>query len=74
MSLNNGAAYEKSFDRSCSRYYWDIREVELKMDKDGMHKMMGDMKSMCPMMGKDEKSSKEMDKKELKSSGHEGHH
>ena len=29
-----------------------VKEVELKMDTEGMQKMMDDMKSMCPMMGK----------------------
>ena len=29
-----------------------VKEVELKMDMEGMQKMMGDMKGMCPMMGK----------------------
>lgn len=29
-----------------------VKEVELKVDTEGMQKMMDDMKSMCPMMGK----------------------
>jgi len=29
-----------------------VKEVELTMDKEGMQKMMENMKSMCPMMGK----------------------
>ena len=29
-----------------------VKEVDLKMDMDGMQKMMENMKSMCPMMGK----------------------
>ena len=29
-----------------------VKEVELKMDMEGMQKMMDGMKSMCPMMGK----------------------
>ena len=29
-----------------------VKEVELKMDMEGMQKMMDNMKSMCPMMGK----------------------
>lgn len=29
-----------------------VKEVELKMDMEGMQKMMDDMKRMCPMMGK----------------------
>ena len=29
-----------------------VKEVEIKMDMEGMQKMMENMKSMCPMMGK----------------------
>jgi hypothetical protein len=29
-----------------------VKEVDLKMDPEGMKKMMGEMKGMCPMMGK----------------------
>lgn len=29
-----------------------VKEVELKMDLEGMQKMMESMKGMCPMMGK----------------------
>ncbi len=55
-----------------------VKEVELKMDMEGMQKMMENMKGMCPMMkgmmGKDEKLSNDTDKKETKPSEHEGHH
>jgi hypothetical protein len=56
-----------------------VKEVELKMDMEGMQKMMENMKGMCPMMkgmmGKEEKTSENAaDKKETKPSEHEGHH
>lgn len=56
-----------------------VKEVELKMDMEGMQKMMENMKGMCPMMkgmmGKEEKSSDSAtDKKETTPSEHEGHH
>jgi hypothetical protein len=39
-----------------------VKEVELKMDMEGMHKMMENMKGMCPMMkgmsGEDGQSEK----------------
>lgn len=38
-----------------------VKEVELKMDMEGMQKMMGDMKSMCPMMDKGAKESPDHD-------------
>lgn len=55
-----------------------IKEVELKMDMEGMQKMMENMKGMCPMMkgmGKEEESLDNVtDKKETTPSEHEGHH
>lgn len=56
-----------------------VKEIELKMDMEGMQKMMENMKGMCPMMkgmmGKEEKTSENAaDKKETKPSEHEGHH
>ncbi|MCB9756988.1 MAG: hypothetical protein H6753_01035 [Candidatus Omnitrophica bacterium] len=56
-----------------------VKEVELKMDMEGMQKMMENMKSMCPMMGK-MKPSDDTKAEELKESAqdekaeHESHH
>ena len=56
-----------------------VKEVELKMDMEGMQKMMDNMKGMCPMMGK-MKSSDESKGEESKESAeeekaeHESHH
>ncbi len=56
-----------------------VKEVELKMDMEGMQKMMDNMKGMCPMMGK-MKSSDESKSGESKESAaeekaeHESHH
>ena len=47
-----------------------VKEVELKMDKEGMQKMMENMKSMCPMMEK-MKSSDESKAGESKVSAQE---
>ncbi len=54
-----------------------VKEVELKMDMEGMQKMMDNMKSMCPMMGKGmkENSSKGNVASESTSSDeHASHH
>ena len=59
-----------------------VKEVELKMDMEGMQKMMGNMKSMCPMMGKgmkDGMSKKDNDDDDeaaeaAEKAEHESHH
>jgi len=56
-----------------------IKEVELKMDMEGMQKMMESMKGMCPMMGKMMSSdgSKAEESKEStaeEKAEHESHH
>jgi len=38
-----------------------IKDVELNMDMEGMHKMMESMKGMCPMMGKGMMGDKDQD-------------
>ena len=52
------------------------KEVELKMDMEGMQKMMDNMKSMCPMMGKIKSSdeSKAKESAEEEKAEHESHH
>ncbi len=53
-----------------------VKEVEQKMDMEGMQKMMENMKSMCPMMG-NMKSSDESQAKKLtaeEKAEHESHH
>lgn len=45
-----------------------IKEVELRMDMEGMQKMMDHMKSMCPMMGKMKMSTEDSRDEESKES------
>ena len=56
-----------------------VKEVELKMDMEGMQKMMETMKAMCPMMksmmgGEDKATAEKTDKNDSQQSEHEGHH
>jgi len=57
-----------------------VKEVELKMDMEGMQKMMDDMKSMCPMMGKGmgkgttDKDDDDADENAAEKAEHESHH
>ncbi|MBP9855472.1 MAG: hypothetical protein KBD53_11450 [Candidatus Omnitrophica bacterium] len=54
-----------------------IKEVELKMDTEGMQKMMDNMKSMCPMMGKGMMGDMKEDSKGNESTStdeHSSHH
>lgn len=56
-----------------------VKEVELKMDMEGMQKMMNNMKSMCPMMGKikssdDSRDEESKESAEEEKAEHEEHH
>ncbi len=52
-----------------------VKEVELKMDMEGMQKMMENMKSMCPMMGKGMMGDKDTDSTTpVKEVDHASHH
>ena len=56
-----------------------VKEAELKMDMEGMQKMMENMKGMCPMMGKMMSSDKSMTEESKKSADeekveHKSHH
>ena len=55
-----------------------VKEVEIKMDMEGMHKNMDDMMKMCPMMGKGMKegmSKKDDDDDEAaEAAEHASHH
>ena len=56
-----------------------VKEVELKMDMEGMQKMMETMKAMCPMMksmmgGEDKATAEKTDRNDSQQSEHEGHH
>ncbi len=56
-----------------------VKEVEMKMDMEGMQKMMDSMKTMCPMMGKMKSSDESMGEESKESAEeekaeHESHH
>ena len=56
-----------------------VKEVELKMDMEGMQKMMDNMKGMCPMMGKmkpsdESKGEESKESAEDEKAEHESHH
>lgn len=53
-----------------------VKEVELKIDTEGMQKMMEEMKSMCPMMQemRGDKMPGPEAQEESSPSEHEGHH
>ena len=58
-----------------------VKEAELKMDMEGMQKMMDNMKSMCPMMksmmggmGKDKDGDDEAAAKPAQAVDHSSHH
>ena len=72
LAGNKLTKYDKDFNVT--------KEVELKMDMEGMQKMMDNMKGMCPMMGKGMKDgmSKKDDDDEAAEAAekaeHESHH
>ena len=51
-----------------------VKEVELKMDMEGMQKMMENMKNMCPMMGKGMMGGGDAAGEAISADAHASHH
>jgi len=68
VSCNKLTKYDKDLNL--------VKEIELKMDMEGMHKMMENMKGMCPMMEKMKSSDKSGTKEsvEEEKAEHKSHH